>query len=1096
MILKEERERKTEASKPIALTNVYYGHFCRDGSFSAENTPPGRGEIACDLNLRQVKLVMDQWTPEHDEDTMANALAEIFNAEFNPTGSAIYAPRQVTKLVESNSANAPFYIFLESSTPPVYEQQSYVSERKNIARRCSSLQGNHVMLPGCTVLCLAFSSRTDVRLFQERCLELGLPTMQKRDIVVRRRSCFSARNQTKLSDFLKSLKEFSLAFQVQKVVIEGVLEPLEVISLKEDILNLQNEYGDQAYALFQYFAETLIKSPRELLSRKRRRAARRRAHGKLHPPSLSQRLDEAICAYSAQRNQLPAFFITSRVFYLSYHLIITPSSYLLEGPLPDQSNSVLRRFEHHDSFLRVSFYDENRSRLRPDSTLSISTLVKSRFGSLLKTGLHLVGREYQFLGYSMSGLKDHSVWFVTPFQFQDQLMDARRIRRSLGDFTRIMYEPARLAARWSQAFSGTDPTVVLEASEIQHMPDRTSASGSVFTDGCGTISCELAQVAWSTLRSQRGHISGSRHVPSCFQIRLGGAKGVVVVDPTLVGRLIFLRPSQTKFDARNNRTLDIQSTSSRSRPFFLNRPMISILEYLGVKNESFIDLQEVAIRDVQSSRTSFLDASKLLSQHGLGASFRLPSLLTNIKSLLDLDLTGVSTSCLDHHLINESIRCARAHALREIKHRAHIPVPDSFTLLGVSDEWECLQEGEVYATVFDEQTGVSQPITGRVLLTRSPQIHPGDLQFAIAVRRPELSHLKNVIVFSCRGKRSLPSCLSGGDLDGDEYNLILNPTLHPPTIFRPAAYKSVPNKRNVTPCTIADIADFVTDYIESDLVGYIAILQLRYADLNGPNCKEYLDLAQFASHAVDYPKTGVPVNFKSLPPPPQSERPDFLSGEGSNRRLTDRFYRSQKVLGILFRGVLVDDHTADRHHGRIQPSDGLKIWVCLLQAQVDLGVPSDDLVEEMKYLLEAYSDRLFAIAQAYSLSKHVDSHLSEEELVSGTIMAHWADHNKRREALISMNVKAQQLTQAIRKEFVWVNDSDPEPADSEGWDSDESDDEELGREVKAETLKRAWAAWKAAEAALLDEPESFGPSSFGIIALGTILELVKKLRTR
>jgi RNA-dependent RNA polymerase len=96
------------------------------------------------------------------------------------------------------------------------------------------------------------------------------------------------------------------------------------------------------------------------------------------------------------------------------------------------------------------------------------------------------------------------------------------------------------------------------------------------------------------------------------------------------------------------------------------------------------------------------------------------------------------------------MRCARAHALREIKHRAHIPVPDSCTLLGVSDEWDCLQEGEIYATIFDEQTGVSQYITGRVLLTRSPQIHPGDLQFATAVRRPELSHLKNVIVFSCK----------------------------------------------------------------------------------------------------------------------------------------------------------------------------------------------------------------------------------------------------------------------------------------------------------------------------------------------------------
>ena len=67
-----------------------------------------------------------------------------------------------------------------------------------------------------------------------------------------------------------------------------------------------------------------------------------------------------------------------------------------------------------------------------------------------------------------------------------------------------------------------------------------------------------------------------------------------------------------------------------------------------------------------------------------------------------------------------------------------------------------------------------------------------------------------------RGKRSLPSCLSGGDLDGDDYNLILNVsyichtfdlnvdefgqrTLHPPTIRRPGPCESVPNKKNATP---------------------------------------------------------------------------------------------------------------------------------------------------------------------------------------------------------------------------------------------------------------------------------------------------------
>jgi len=153
----------------------------------------------------------------------------------------------------------------------------------------------------------------------------------------------------------------------------------------------------------------------------------------------------------------------------------------------------------------------------------------------------------------------------------------------------------------------------------------------------------------------------------------------VIVNPTLAGRSIVLWPSQTKFDAPDNRTPDIQSTSSHHRPLFLNRPMISILEYLGVKNESFINLQEMAIRDIQSSRTSFLKASKLLAQHGLGASFRLPSLLTNLKTQFNLGPAGVSIfkdDCLDHHLINESIRCACAHALREIKHGAHIPVPD------------------------------------------------------------------------------------------------------------------------------------------------------------------------------------------------------------------------------------------------------------------------------------------------------------------------------------------------------------------------------------------------------------------------------------
>jgi len=71
-------------------------------------------------------------------------------------------------------------------------------------------------------------------------------------------------------------------------------------------------------------------------------------------------------------------------------------------------------------------------------------------------------------------------------------------------------------------------------------------------------------------------------------------------------------------------------------------------------------------------------------------------------------------------------------------------------LFGVSDEADCLKEGQIYATVADERTGLYQRITGKVLITRSPQIHPGDMQFVEAVDHPALRHLTNVVVFSCR----------------------------------------------------------------------------------------------------------------------------------------------------------------------------------------------------------------------------------------------------------------------------------------------------------------------------------------------------------
>lgn len=70
------------------------------------------------------------------------------------------------------------------------------------------------------------------------------------------------------------------------------------------------------------------------------------------------------------------------------------------------------------------------------------------------------------------------------------------------------------------------------------------------------------------------------------------------------------------------------------------------------------------------------------------------------------------------------------------------------------------------------------------------------------------------------GDRPLPSKLGGGDLDGDEYNLLpLNdlPQFRPDATCPPGEYSPAPRKLLESNATMSDVADFVVDYIKSDV---------------------------------------------------------------------------------------------------------------------------------------------------------------------------------------------------------------------------------------------------------------------------------------
>lgn len=66
----------------------------------------------------------------------------------------------------------------------------------------------------------------------------------------------------------------------------------------------------------------------------------------------------------------------------------------------------------------------------------------------------------------------------------------------------------------------------------------------------------------------------------------------------------------------------------------------------------------------------------------------------------------------------------------------------------------------------------------------------------------------------------MPSMLGGGDLDGDTYSLIpldLHPNLRPTSTVPPADYLGPQRKLVEHDCTLDDVAEFIIEYIHSDV---------------------------------------------------------------------------------------------------------------------------------------------------------------------------------------------------------------------------------------------------------------------------------------
>jgi hypothetical protein len=378
----------------------------------------------------------------------------------------------------------------------------------------------------------------------------------------------------------------------------------------------------------------------------------------------------------------------------------------------------------------------------------------------------------------------------------------------------------------------------------------------VFSDGVGTLS-------WDAVKAIRTVLPMKKGLPTCFQIRIGGVKGMLALDSKLKGSQIRVRPSMIKFESKDMANLEICDVASKPIPLVLNRQVIKILEDMGVPDQWFSKLQGLRVDELRKATATTKNTAKFIRGQDVAECIKLYRFFLLINRL--------QLNYKEDPFLRGVVEAMVLRELRLLKHKARIPVRKGITLFGIMDETGFLEEKEVYVT-YDTMENRFAPPPGycRLFVTRSPALHDGDIQYVYNRRPPSdhpLTNHKNCIVFSQKGQRDLPSQLSGGDLDGDLYNIIWDPEATPERVFAPADYPRVDPvdiKREVTK---NDMAEFFVDFMQSDRLGVIATKHMILADqmdlgTSHSDCKK---LAELHSTAVDFSKTGVPVKLEDMP---------------------------------------------------------------------------------------------------------------------------------------------------------------------------------------------------------------------------------------
>ncbi|KAG1741976.1 RNA dependent RNA polymerase-domain-containing protein [Suillus lakei] len=979
------------------------------------------------------------------------------------------------------------YICFDLFTPPIVEREDFnrtltgtYSDKKNYRERVGAIHPGHEQIaPYAHQIRIILSEQGDLDKFKQFCKIAELrPPIHGIRIEAICQGFFTSKKLALVQRWLRSLSlDWPVAFQIEALLRNGVANTKELEDLRPRIDELIRRHRPFAAAIMRFF---VIKA-----------AAR--------PPGQTIHKCFELVVQEKLGNVRPE--APAGRFYC-HRVTVTPTRLILEGPNILQSNRVIREYEGYEgNFIRVDFRDEDRLQYRWDREVDGASFVRHRVGDLLKDGFELAGKHFDFLAYSSSALREHAVWFVSSFQHDTKgLVNADTIRSSLGDFSGCIHSPSKYAARMAQAFTATDPSVKIHRSEWSEMPDIVE-NGVMFSDGVGTVSEELGDLIWETLCNARRDGGAHAVKPSAYQIRFLGFKGVVAVDKELKGVHLCLRESMNKFKDHGEEFAMIEIARPVVKPNtpHLNRPLITVLEDRGASKDTFLELQQKVVAEARTAHDSVDLYAALLESHGLSLSFRLASTMRKLNTLgLELNPTHLQRN-IDTPFLAQLRACAINHVLRAVKHDARIPIPNSYMLMGVTDEGPAYEKkgysnvfklppGKIYACV--HKPGENEPmwLHGPCMVSRSPVIHPGDVQQSYAIGKPPsdklclFSHLKNVVVFASTGATCLANSLGGGDLDGDLYEIIQHPPLILPDHYDPASYPSGKPFTIERPSTIDDVCNFVVEYINSDVVGLVSDKHITIADQasDGTFNEACLKLAALHSQAVDYPKNGWKVDIEDIPRSLIPYKPDWHAAEVESPRPTD-YYESDRALGHLYRNIQLDDIPTYVPQQLEKPlSDLISVTLRpLVERQLERRVRPSKLKVSMNSIYSAYLDELIYVATCHTLSRVPGARLREEEIVVGTILAKCSQKRYKNDRTYAMRECISVLIRDIRSRML--------PESMKNASPDEVRD----------GLENGWSAWALSHEKYKEGhekgTEGYGAQSFGLVALGVVLDCLEQL---